>query len=588
MRVGQSLLCLSLFPGTQALARDLSVPAAYPTIAAAVEAASAGDVVRIAPGTYTESIVVTTELAIEADPSATWQAPAGTVALTASGGVNLAVRNITLEGSGSDRLIELHDSVLTLERSSLRRGSSAGDGGSLLADGRGSVTVRDCAFEGASAQRGGHIAVRDDVVLTIERSTFSSGQATQEGGAISVDSSGAFTIVGATFEQNASDRGGAINARSTDATIQQSLFCANRGEHGGGLYVEDSTVAVSGTAFVGNSADFGGGLFVEGGSASLSQTNVHYVGNSTTGGEGMAVFDDRSSTHTNVLLVDHHGYSIHALWDGMFSADIRYPLFWDNSPWGTNSSTTEPVFADPLLNGWPSTRCDPEDLRLLPGSPAIDAGSPAITDPDGTRSDIGAFGGPTPLAHDADADGTSVQLDCDDGDDTIFPGAGEITADGIDQDCDGGDLCWEDTDGDAIGEEALIWSVDLDCDDPGEASEPGDLCLGHDDRDDPDADGVPTGCDPCPLDPLDDSDGDGVCDSDDLCPGQDDQVDCDPEDTSLDADMDGVVDSRDPAPDDDGSDGIPSPPSPPGCGHTPAVPGLWVGLLLLRLRRRHA
>lgn len=34
------------------------------------------------------------------------------------------------------------------------------------------------------------------------------------------------------------------------------------------------------------------------------------------------------------------------------------------------------------------------DFTLQPGSPGIDAGNPAILDPDGTRSDMGAYGGP--------------------------------------------------------------------------------------------------------------------------------------------------------------------------------------------------
>jgi hypothetical protein len=42
-----------------------------------------------------------------------------------------------------------------------------------------------------------------------------------------------------------------------------------------------------------------------------------------------------------------------------------------------------------------------------------------------------------------------------------------------------------------------------------------------------DNDGIPDGCDPCPLDFSNDSDGDGVCDSNDICPGFDDTIDTD-------------------------------------------------------------
>jgi hypothetical protein len=42
---------------------------------------------------------------------------------------------------------------------------------------------------------------------------------------------------------------------------------------------------------------------------------------------------------------------------------------------------------DPLFAGL-------SDFHLKPGSPAIDAGDPSIKDPDGSRSDMGLFGGP--------------------------------------------------------------------------------------------------------------------------------------------------------------------------------------------------
>jgi hypothetical protein len=49
--------------------------------------------------------------------------------------------------------------------------------------------------------------------------------------------------------------------------------------------------------------------------------------------------------------------------------------------------------------------------------------------------------------HDEDQDCYLVPEDCDDNDDTVYPGAPEIAYDGIDQDCDGEDLIDVDEDG---------------------------------------------------------------------------------------------------------------------------------------------
>jgi hypothetical protein len=84
------------------------------------------------------------------------------------------------------------------------------------------------------------------------------------------------------------------------------------------------------------------------------------------------------------------------------SSDIRitYNCFYSTYPMtrshigntngtGTIDSVYGNVYADPMF-------VDPDngDLRLQKGSPCIDAGAPWILDVDGTRSDIGAFGGP--------------------------------------------------------------------------------------------------------------------------------------------------------------------------------------------------
>jgi hypothetical protein len=80
-----------------------------------------------------------------------------------------------------------------------------------------------------------------------------------------------------------------------------------------------------------------------------------------------------------------------------------------------------------------------DQLQLVSGSPLIDMGDPFMEDPDGSRVDIGAFGGPGLIEEDRDGDGYPSSVDCNDDRARIHPGAEEIDYDGIDQDCTGGE-----------------------------------------------------------------------------------------------------------------------------------------------------
>jgi hypothetical protein len=62
-------------------------------------------------------------------------------------------------------------------------------------------------------------------------------------------------------------------------------------------------------------------------------------------------------------------------------------------------------------------------------------------------------------------------LDCDDNRPSVYPGAPETPASGGDQDCDGFEICFRDVDDDNYrsSSDAIVFSVDADCEDTGEA-----------------------------------------------------------------------------------------------------------------------
>ena len=138
--------------------------------------------------------------------------------------------------------------------------------------------------------------------------------------------------------------------------------------------------------------------------------------------------------------------------------------------------------------GDPETDCDDADASR----------SPAATEATGDEIDQDCDGAETCLA-DGDGDGyldssgatvastdsdcadvgeastAATTGDCDGALASVYPGAPETVADGVDQDCDGGDVCHVDADGDDHGGTEVVTSTDLDCTDSGE-SESADDC----------------------------------------------------------------------------------------------------------------
>jgi len=127
--------------------------------------------------------------------------------------------------------------------------------------------------------------------------------------------------------------------------------------------------------------------------------------------------------------------------------------------------------------------CEDGDVAVRPGQTEVVADG-VDQDCDGVDdcfedADLDGFGSPTTVAGAdlscSDAGEADNDADCDDLDAMAFPGAPEVVADGVDQDCDAVDTCWADGDGDGFGNVNVeIPGIDLGCMGAGEAVNPDD------------------------------------------------------------------------------------------------------------------
>jgi len=258
--------------------------------------------------------------------------------------------------------------------------------------------VTNCTFFGNSSRsRGGGMwnrlsnPVVTDCTFVANVSGF--------GGGMYNDSSSP-TIDESSFRENqATFGGGMANLSNSDPAITHSTFVANLagsdgGGEGGGMYNSGSNPTLIGCSFFGNSASGGGGMANY--SSSPPMTNCVLSGNAANFGAAVWNANDSGPIFTNCTI---NANAADSSGGGIFNFNLNtvFPsaincILWDNTPnqispgfgFFESSIVQGPGFfpgaidADPLFvdsrGADDIVGTEDDDLRLLPGSPAIDAG----------------------------------------------------------------------------------------------------------------------------------------------------------------------------------------------------------------------
>ncbi len=260
-------------------ARAATVPDNYATIQAAIDAVLSGalpdgSVIEIRPGTYTETLTISST--------------AKSITLHALNGPGTVTVNAT--GAGRSALIVLSASG-TIQVKGLRFTGGQGDpsggtgGGMTLQDA--SPAFEDCIFDGNTSLLNGGAGVFTRSNPTFLRCSFTNNSAVQFGGALVITTGSRPLFVACTFQGNASGTGsaigsgGAIHANDASPTLRFCTISGNQAKFAGGgilhlglfgspngvatLLVEDSEISnntASRAAPDANPAE-GGGVHIE-------------------------------------------------------------------------------------------------------------------------------------------------------------------------------------------------------------------------------------------------------------------------------------------------------------------------------------
>jgi hypothetical protein len=281
-------------------------------------------------------------------------------------------------GSGTDTTAILDGFTITGGNAN---GSGIYERGGGMYNSEGAPTLNNLIFLDNQAVDGGGMANYWGSNPILSNIAFMGNTAIDRGGGMHNFYSSP-VLTGVTFSANTADLGGGIENAFSNPILTNVIFSSNIAHtYSGGMHNFDSDSELTNVVFYNNEAgDYGGAMHIAGGAYITDIVNVTFSNNHAGSGGGISIGGSTTANITNAIL---WGNAAAAQGDQIYKPDVgttvnvSYSIVEDGYT-GTGNLNLNPSFID----------ADRGNLRLLPTSPAIDAGSNAAvsvsTDLDGS------------------------------------------------------------------------------------------------------------------------------------------------------------------------------------------------------------